>query len=309
MDAGKTGALIAQARKEKGMLQRELAEALHVSAQAVSKWERGLNFPDISLLEPLAEALGLNVTELMAGQRGELPQEDLVRDSLRIGLAQLRPKIRRWRGLFLGACTLLLLLVAGMVWLWVRDNTQLLPQRETTLTPLETTEWERQLFQSVGGSNTFCYPFDVALADDFTGCSFQAELWTCQGMEQSWSIGSMDLGDMPRPPRHQLLVLTYSPDWPRNEGETGGLRVGIHFMGAAWRGPLEDIPFLSRGIGVFSLEERANVQREDGVILLALSLDGRDGGVYVPNFSSPGQMTELPEYEGAAFLLVKLYVR
>lgn len=41
MDAQKTGALIGQARREKGLTQKELAQALHVSPQAVSKWERG----------------------------------------------------------------------------------------------------------------------------------------------------------------------------------------------------------------------------------------------------------------------------
>ena len=57
MDAQKTGTLIAQARRERGLTQKELSQALHVSAQAVSKWERGLNFPDLSLLEPLGDCL------------------------------------------------------------------------------------------------------------------------------------------------------------------------------------------------------------------------------------------------------------
>ena len=43
MDAHKTGALIAQTRKERGLTQKELSQALHVSAQAVSKWERGVS--------------------------------------------------------------------------------------------------------------------------------------------------------------------------------------------------------------------------------------------------------------------------
>ncbi len=73
MDSLKTGALIAEARKEKNMTQRELASALHVSDRAVSKWERGAGFPDVSLLEPLADALGLTVTELLHGEKRETP--------------------------------------------------------------------------------------------------------------------------------------------------------------------------------------------------------------------------------------------
>ena len=88
MDAQKTGALIAQARRERGLTQKELSQVLHVSAQAVSKWERGLNFPDLSLLEPLGDCLGLTVSELLSGQRGEEPQEELLRDSLRLLLGQ-----------------------------------------------------------------------------------------------------------------------------------------------------------------------------------------------------------------------------
>ena len=68
MDRTKTGALIAAARKEQNMTQKELAAALHVSDRAVSKWERGAGFPDISLLEPLADTLGLGVLDLLRGE-------------------------------------------------------------------------------------------------------------------------------------------------------------------------------------------------------------------------------------------------
>ena len=96
MDAQKTGALIAQARRERGLTQKELSQALHVSAQAVSKWERGLNFPDLSLLEPLGDCLGLTVSELLSGQRGEEPKEELLRDSLRLAPAQMGRRLKRW---------------------------------------------------------------------------------------------------------------------------------------------------------------------------------------------------------------------
>ena len=69
MDRQKTGALIAQMRKDRGLTQRELAEQLHISDRTVSKWERGAGFPDVSMLIPLAEALGLSVLELLQGEQ------------------------------------------------------------------------------------------------------------------------------------------------------------------------------------------------------------------------------------------------
>lgn len=69
MELEKTGVLIAQARKERNLTQREVADALHVTVQAVSKWERGLSFPDVHLLEPLSEVLGLTVADLLSGER------------------------------------------------------------------------------------------------------------------------------------------------------------------------------------------------------------------------------------------------
>ena len=63
-----TGAAIRRLREGKGMTQEALAEALYVSAKAVSKWETGRGFPDISLLEPLAQALGISVIELLSGE-------------------------------------------------------------------------------------------------------------------------------------------------------------------------------------------------------------------------------------------------
>ena len=63
-----TGAAIRRLREGKGMTQEALAEALYVSAKAVSKWETGKGFPDISLLEPLARALDISVIELLSGE-------------------------------------------------------------------------------------------------------------------------------------------------------------------------------------------------------------------------------------------------
>lgn len=72
IDKDKFGAFLSQLRKEKGLMQKELAEKLYVSDKAVSKWERGLSIPDVALLVPLSEILGVTVTELLECRR--LPQ-------------------------------------------------------------------------------------------------------------------------------------------------------------------------------------------------------------------------------------------
>lgn len=59
---------ILELRKSKKMTQKDLAEKLNVTDKAVSKWERGLSYPDISLLSPLAEILGVTTNELLNGK-------------------------------------------------------------------------------------------------------------------------------------------------------------------------------------------------------------------------------------------------
>ncbi len=63
-----TGAAIRQLRENQKLTQAELAEKLSVSSKTVSKWETGKGLPDVSLLQPLAQALGISVIELMNGQ-------------------------------------------------------------------------------------------------------------------------------------------------------------------------------------------------------------------------------------------------
>ena len=68
MDRYVTGTVIRRLRERKKMTQEELAEKLFVSGKAISKWETGHGFPDVSLLEPLAKALDISVIELLSGE-------------------------------------------------------------------------------------------------------------------------------------------------------------------------------------------------------------------------------------------------
>lgn len=99
MDRIKTGELIAQSRREKNMTQKELAQRLHVSDRAISKWERGAGFPDVSLLEPLATALDLNVLDLLRGERTE---EQDVHAAVQEALRAFQEKQKQLRRYILG---------------------------------------------------------------------------------------------------------------------------------------------------------------------------------------------------------------
>lgn len=63
-----TGAMIRRLRERGSMTQQQLADRLMVSDKAVSRWETGRGYPDISLIEPLAAALGVSVIELLSGE-------------------------------------------------------------------------------------------------------------------------------------------------------------------------------------------------------------------------------------------------
>lgn len=69
MDQIRTGEFIAAIRREKGLSQRELADLLAISDKTVSKWETGRGLPDVSLMLPLCDALGITVNELLSGER------------------------------------------------------------------------------------------------------------------------------------------------------------------------------------------------------------------------------------------------
>ncbi len=115
MDKTQLGAFIAERRKALGLTQKDLAARLHVTDKAVSKWERGLSYPDVTLLQPLADVFGLTVTELMSctphAEAGEETREErAMKDVLQLSadsVAATRKKGRRWIAVLAAVCLLL----------------------------------------------------------------------------------------------------------------------------------------------------------------------------------------------------------
>ncbi|CVK20893.1 helix-turn-helix domain-containing protein [Sporomusa sphaeroides] len=68
MDCDKIGKLLYDLRKEKNMTQKQLADLMNISDKTISKWERGLGCPDVSLLPELSQILGVNIEDILAGK-------------------------------------------------------------------------------------------------------------------------------------------------------------------------------------------------------------------------------------------------
>lgn len=119
IDNEKFGVFLAQLRKQKGFTQKELAQKLFISDKAVSKWERGLSMPDIALLSPLADLLGVTITELLRGQYIRGPGhmnmqevENLVSGTLKLSEKeeQQRRQQRKRRGIIMLVCVIIVFL-------------------------------------------------------------------------------------------------------------------------------------------------------------------------------------------------------
>lgn len=109
MDANKFGCFVAERRKELKMTQKDLAAKIQVTDKAVSKWERGLGFPDINTIEDLADALDVSIMELMKSEREkqEISAEEMaVNDVVQIAKTDFEERQKIITYTFAG-CTLL----------------------------------------------------------------------------------------------------------------------------------------------------------------------------------------------------------
>ena len=104
MDKLKTGELIREARKAKKYTQSELGDLIGVTNKAVSRWENGESFPDIGVLENLAQVLDLKVQDIVTGEvqqddKNEIDMEEALTELLRQSKIQLREKKKRIFGI------------------------------------------------------------------------------------------------------------------------------------------------------------------------------------------------------------------
>lgn len=126
------GQFIARLRRERNMTQKDLAAQLGVTDKAVSKWERCLSCPDVTLLLPLADVLGISVSELLSGERQSTSEgEQAVQSAVLYSKRSLLDRVRQTKRTVLGLASLMFALSAaicficdycvtgGLSWSWI----------------------------------------------------------------------------------------------------------------------------------------------------------------------------------------------
>ena len=185
MDAEKTGMLIRTVRSECNMTQKELAEQLHVSAAAVSKWENGHGFPDLSSLEKLADVLQLSITDLIQGERRKddvETEESVVRDILQLSERERKEKDKIQKIILTGSIGFLF--IVGSIFIIYMASTQNKPVLDftqstgvLTIAPLlfGIASWIIALINCIRGKNLETGKSELLHAFSFACCAIA--LW------------------------------------------------------------------------------------------------------------------------------------
>lgn len=185
MDPIKTGRLIAAARQKKNLTQLQLAEQLHVTDRAVSKWERGRSFPDVGQLEPLSDALGLSLNELIRGEEAKDGDEAVTpHELLSLTGELLRRKELRLRLLSAVLAVILLLLAGTAAYRACNDPSR--PAAANTFTMKKPDEQDKQLSHLLEGA--VC-SYDYTLRRDVEEIRCLVQVWTPDGLyseKQLW---------------------------------------------------------------------------------------------------------------------------
>lgn len=116
MDSAKTGQLIVSIRKQKNMTQQDIADKLYITSKAVSKWERGISFPSIDVLENLATVLDVTVMDLLAGEI--IQAKDIAEKSNEISVQVLRKEKRTQKMLIVACVVAILMIITSVLSIW-----------------------------------------------------------------------------------------------------------------------------------------------------------------------------------------------
>ena len=159
MDLVKIGKYIASKRKSLGMTQKQLAEKLGMSDKSVSKWERGVCLPDVSVYKELCSILGISLNEFLAGE--DIAQENMIQKSETNIIEVIRDNINKQKCLKIMKCILLVIsiCVASIIGFTIYH----FKKPQNFISPLAEDSIEMQMAELLAGPDgAFVYKFITA---------------------------------------------------------------------------------------------------------------------------------------------------
>ena len=158
MDLIKIGKYIAGKRKSLGMTQKQLAEKLGMSDKSVSKWERGVCLPDVSVYKELCSILGISLNEFLAGE--DIAQENMIQKSETNIIEVIRDNINKQKCLKVMKCILLVIAICAVS--IIGFTIYRLKKPQNFITPLAEDSIEMQTAKLLAGPDgAFIYKFII----------------------------------------------------------------------------------------------------------------------------------------------------
>lgn len=267
MDQVKIGKYLSEKRKSLGLTQAQLADKLNMSDKSVSKWERGICLPDVSLYQELCTILGITVNEFLAGE--DISSENLEKKSedtiIQVATdSKLRQKkLTRYVCLFvfIAAVSLAaLLIVLG----FYRNS---LPRNYFE----QIHDTSVEMYEMLSGQNPFVFHFSIP--DDYNSL----EMWCreyCSGeLTGETMLAGME-GDTGAGPHEGTVVIVFNPETYAMrflvKTATGSSSVQIDVLPE-----IEDKQSFSRGWG--TVMEPVQIVFEKEQALFSLSFNGHNG--------------------------------
>ena len=162
MDLVKIGKYIAKKRTDAGMTQRQLAEKLGMSDKSVSKWERGICLPDVSVYSDLCQNLGISINEFLAGE--DIPSDDIKQRSEENIISVSADSKKKQKHLKIVICVLSIMILAFLIVIGITKYREHLPQNY--LTPAEKNSIEMETARILSGPDG-AFIYNLTTTDEY----------------------------------------------------------------------------------------------------------------------------------------------
>ena len=211
MDLIKIGKYIAEKRKELGMTQKQLAEKLGMSDKSVSKWERGVCLPDVSVYSDLCRVLGIGIHEFLAGE--DIPQENLTQKSEEtiLGVAtDSKRKQHRLKIIICGLLSVFLLALAGFGVIVYLEN-----RPQNFIAPVEEDSVERKTAELLSNSDR-AHIYNFTTTEEYDSLELYLSEYHSGELVSKRRTANLGFGAIGSPKNGKILIVPNFEDFEVN---------------------------------------------------------------------------------------------